>query len=154
DNCHDRHGTTYRFLLKLGPPRICQQCHVAMRHPGSPGAAGSVFLFGHSCTNCHANIHGSNTPRGPFFSRFGRHTESEETAMKAHRSRTLLGSLILGGALLAALPSIARAQMTLGSLSVHGAAAVGVYPQPVPNTNVAKYREYTDLAQQVIAPEL
>src|SRR6516165_1722419 len=74
--------------------------------------------------------------------------------MKAHSSRTLLGSLILGGALLPALPSIARAQMTLGSLSVHGAAAVGVYPQPVPDTNVAKYREYTDLAQQVIAPEL
>src|SRR5215472_2248605 len=74
--------------------------------------------------------------------------------MKAHSSRTLLGSLILGGALLAALPSIARAQMSLGSLSVHGAAAAGVYPQPVPNTNVAKYREYTDLAQQVIAPEL
>jgi len=74
--------------------------------------------------------------------------------MKAHSSRTLLGSLILGGALLAGLPSDGRAQMTLGSLSVHGAAAVGVYPQPVPNTNVAKYREYTDLAQQVIAPEL
>lgn len=69
DNCHDPHGSTYRFLLKLSPPRICQQCHVAMRHPGSPGAAGSVFVFGHSCTNCHANIHGSNSPGGLFFTR-------------------------------------------------------------------------------------
>jgi len=69
DNCHDPHGTTYRFLLKLSPPRICQQCHVAMRHPGSPGAAGSVFVFGHSCTNCHPNIHGSNSPGGLFFTR-------------------------------------------------------------------------------------
>jgi len=36
--------------------------------------------------------------------------------MKAHSSRTLLGSLILGGALLAGLPSDGRAQMTLAQL--------------------------------------
>ncbi|HTR25752.1 MAG TPA: MtrB/PioB family outer membrane beta-barrel protein [Terriglobales bacterium] len=47
-----------------------------------------------------------------------------------------------------------NAQMTFGSISVQGDAEVGVFPQPVPNTDVAKYREYSDLAQQVIAPEV
>ncbi|HTR25751.1 MAG TPA: DmsE family decaheme c-type cytochrome [Terriglobales bacterium] len=68
-NCHDPHGSTNRFLLKVSPPRLCQQCHVGTFHPGSPGAAGSVFVFGHSCTNCHANIHGSNSPGGVFLTR-------------------------------------------------------------------------------------
>src|SRR5215831_15006760 len=75
--------------------------------------------------------------------------------MKSQVNRKLLGSLLLAALLLAVVPAPpADAQMTFSSLSVHGSAAVGVYPQPVPNTNVAKYREYTDLAQQVIAPEL
>jgi DmsE family decaheme c-type cytochrome len=68
-NCHDPHGSTYRFLLKVSAPRLCQQCHVGTFHPGSPGAPGSVFVFGHSCTNCHANIHGSNSPGGLYFTR-------------------------------------------------------------------------------------
>jgi putative beta-barrel porin MtrB/PioB len=75
--------------------------------------------------------------------------------MKSQVIRKLLGSLVLAALLLAGVPAPpADAQMTFGSLSVQGSAAVGVYPQPVPDTNVAKYREYTDLAQQVIAPEL
>ena len=37
---------------------------------------------------------------------------------------------------------------------MQGSASVGVFPEPVPDTNVAKYRESSDLAQQVIAPEL
>ncbi len=48
----------------------------------------------------------------------------------------------------------ADAQMSLGAVSMQGSASVGVFPEPVPDTNVAKYREYSDLAQQVIAPEL
>ena len=68
-NCHDPHGSTNRFLLKVSPPRLCQQCHVGTFHPGSPGGAGSVFVFGHSCTNCHANIHGSNSPGGLYLTR-------------------------------------------------------------------------------------
>lgn len=48
----------------------------------------------------------------------------------------------------------ANAQMTLGAVSMQGSASVGVFPEPVPDTNVAKYREYSDLAQQVVAPEL
>src|SRR5262249_43439239 len=75
--------------------------------------------------------------------------------MRSQVIRKLLGSLALAALLLAGvLARPADAQMTFGSLSMYGSAAVGVYPQPVPDTNVAKYREYTDLAQQVIAPEL
>ncbi len=48
----------------------------------------------------------------------------------------------------------AGAQTTLGAVTMQGSAEVGAYPQPVPDTNVAKYREYSDMAQQVIAPEL
>src|SRR5215467_382752 len=63
--------------------------------------------------------------------------KSEETAMKSPVIRKLLGSLVLAAMLAAAVPARnADAQMTLGSLSVHGSTAVGVYPQPVPNTNV------------------
>jgi len=67
-----------------------------------------------------------------------------------------LVSTLLPGVLAFALvvPRAARAQVTLGQVSLQGTAAVGVYPEPVPDTNVAKYREYSDLAQQVIAPEL
>src|SRR5579872_1331782 len=68
----------------------------------------------------------------------------------------LLVSVLLPGALVFALLDVnsAHAQTTLGQVSVQGTAEVGVYPEPVPDTNVAKYREYSDLAQQIIAPEL
>ncbi|MGH7780933.1 MAG: DmsE family decaheme c-type cytochrome [Candidatus Binataceae bacterium] len=69
DNCHDPHGSINMFLLKVSPPRLCQQCHVGTYHPGTPTGAGSVFVFGHSCTNCHAQIHGSNSPGGLYFTR-------------------------------------------------------------------------------------
>src|ERR1700689_3013112 len=48
----------------------------------------------------------------------------------------------------------AEAQTSLGAVSMQGSASVGVFPGSGPATNVAKYREYSDLAQQVIAPEL
>jgi DmsE family decaheme c-type cytochrome len=68
-NCHDPHGSVNRFLLKVREPRLCQQCHVATFHPGTPAGAGSVFVFSRSCTNCHSNIHGSNAPGGRLFTR-------------------------------------------------------------------------------------
>ena len=59
--------------------------------------------------------------------------------MNAHLDRRLLGSMLLAGTLLAVgFPRTGAAQMTVGSLSVHGSAEVGVYPQPMPDTNVAK----------------
>jgi MtrB/PioB family decaheme-associated outer membrane protein len=48
----------------------------------------------------------------------------------------------------------ARAQTSLGPVSVAGSAEVGGFVEPVPDTTVAKYREYSDRAQQIIAPEL
>jgi DmsE family decaheme c-type cytochrome len=68
-NCHDPHGSINRGMLKLRPPRLCQQCHIGTFHPGSPGAPGSVFVFSRSCTNCHSAIHGSNAPGGVYLTR-------------------------------------------------------------------------------------
>ncbi len=68
-NCHDPHGSTNMFLLKTSLPRLCQQCHVGTFHPGTPAGMGTVFVFGHACTNCHANIHGSNSPGGLYLTR-------------------------------------------------------------------------------------
>jgi len=68
-NCHDPHGSINRSMLKLRPPRLCQQCHIGTLHPGSPGSPRSVFVFSRSCTNCHSAIHGSNAPGGVYLTR-------------------------------------------------------------------------------------
>lgn len=68
-NCHNPHGSINRAMLKLRPPRLCQQCHIGVFHPGSPGSPGSVFVFSRSCTNCHSAIHGSNAPGGVYLTR-------------------------------------------------------------------------------------
>jgi DmsE family decaheme c-type cytochrome len=69
--CHNPHGTTNPNLLKVRPPFLCQSCHEPNRHPGTllnstqvvgnPATAQSVVMA-RGCLNCHANIHGSNTP--------------------------------------------------------------------------------------------
>ena len=63
-NCHDPHGSINRSMLKLRPPRLCQQCHIGAFHPGTPAGSGTVFVFSRACTNCHSAIHGSNAPGG------------------------------------------------------------------------------------------
>src|SRR5271166_3136204 len=63
-NCHDPHGAINRSMLKLRPPRLCQQCHIGTFHPGTPSGKGTVFVFSQSCTNCHSAVHGSNAPGG------------------------------------------------------------------------------------------
>jgi DmsE family decaheme c-type cytochrome len=63
-NCHTPHGSVNRFLLKLRPPRLCQQCHIGSFHPSEPHAPGEVFVFGSACLHCHSAIHGSNAPGG------------------------------------------------------------------------------------------
>jgi len=68
-SCHVPHGSTRAHMLRLSQPRLCQQCHVATRHPSEPGAPGDRFTVGGSCTSCHINIHGSNHPSGFVFSR-------------------------------------------------------------------------------------
>ena len=67
--CHNPHGTTTESLLKVRMPFLCQECHASGGHPqqaaGLPtGRATSTSLLGtvaRGCTNCHVNIHGSNS---------------------------------------------------------------------------------------------
>ena len=75
-NCHEAHGSSKHQLLKARQPRLCQQCHdvsdAGPGHTGIPMTAagrGSHFAFNRGCTNCHAQIHGSNHPSGVRFHR-------------------------------------------------------------------------------------
>lgn len=71
--CHSAHGSTFQAMLRKSPPLLCQQCHQASGHPSVPytsgalpggAAAPSGFALAGSCTNCHAQVHGSNHPSG------------------------------------------------------------------------------------------
>jgi DmsE family decaheme c-type cytochrome len=68
-NCHQAHGSNNAPLLRVKPPRLCQQCHGASGHPSRPYWQAAHFVFNRACLNCHANIHGSNHPSGTFFTR-------------------------------------------------------------------------------------
>jgi DmsE family decaheme c-type cytochrome len=70
-NCHTPHGSNYENLLVARQPWLCQQCHVASRHPsgvysgtGIPPAGAAQQLLGKACMNCHSQVHGSNHPSG------------------------------------------------------------------------------------------
>ena len=70
-NCHEAHGSNHEFLLKVQRPRLCAECH-AFAHGGQAGMSASTstaYTVGHSCNNCHSQIHGSNHPSGAFFQR-------------------------------------------------------------------------------------
>ena len=71
--CHDVHGTTAENMLKTRQPFLCQSCHTphgafppAVAQGGSPQQPGwwngSTITQGRGCTNCHTQIHGSNSP--------------------------------------------------------------------------------------------
>lgn len=69
--CHRAHGSNHPSLLAARQPWLCQQCHMAAFHPstafsgtGLPGANPSQSLLAQGCTNCHAQVHGSNHPSG------------------------------------------------------------------------------------------
>lgn len=69
-NCHQAHGSNFSSLLRLTPPRICQQCHTQSGHDNSPYTPPtSMRAYNRGCVNCHFNIHGSNSPSGTFFTR-------------------------------------------------------------------------------------
>jgi predicted CXXCH cytochrome family protein len=70
-NCHNPHGSINQHLLQIREPLLCQRCHIGTFHPSSPKAPGfsTVFLVGQSCTHCHSQIHGSNSPGGRVFTR-------------------------------------------------------------------------------------
>ena len=78
-NCHDAHGSTNPTLLKVRAPRLCMQCHDVSGHnsdplslsPNPPRISANqqistrgLRVINRSCTNCHAQIHGSNHPAG------------------------------------------------------------------------------------------
>jgi DmsE family decaheme c-type cytochrome len=71
--CHTSHGSVRAAMLTKSTPLLCQQCHSAAGHPSvartgaalpGSGGVGSVFVVAGSCTNCHAQVHGSNHPAG------------------------------------------------------------------------------------------
>jgi predicted CXXCH cytochrome family protein len=70
-NCHTPHGSNYENLLVARQPWLCQQCHVAQRHPSSvysgtgiPPDGAAQQVLGKQCENCHSQVHGSNHPSG------------------------------------------------------------------------------------------
>lgn len=63
-NCHNPHGSNHEFLLTAKQPRLCQQCHEQGRHQTLAGEENSFFVTNRGCSNCHAQIHGSNNPSG------------------------------------------------------------------------------------------
>jgi DmsE family decaheme c-type cytochrome len=70
-NCHEPHGSVQSSLLKMRPPFLCQTCHEGVGHPsiantprGLAGGMPSAYLLGGGCTNCHSQVHGSNSPSG------------------------------------------------------------------------------------------
>ncbi len=78
-SCHNAHGSNHDKLLNTARPFLCQQCHgVANGHAPTlynasqilgGGGNPSTRIMGHSCQNCHSQIHGSNHPAGARFQR-------------------------------------------------------------------------------------
>ena len=68
-NCHLPHGSVNLHMLVLRPPMLCQRCHISTHHPSQFQPPGTRYVFGQSCTNCHSQIHGSNSPGGRVFTR-------------------------------------------------------------------------------------
>jgi DmsE family decaheme c-type cytochrome len=68
-NCHFPHGGNNAFMLRVKPPRLCETCHVGGRHNAQSYPVTDRRFYNRSCTNCHANIHGSNHPSGRDFTR-------------------------------------------------------------------------------------
>jgi len=61
-------------MLVAKLPMLCQRCHVSSRHPATiydstQVTAASNRVIGRACVNCHAQIHGSNSPAGDKFLR-------------------------------------------------------------------------------------
>ena len=69
NTCHDPHGSNNDRMLVAKLPMLCQRCHIGTRHPSTiydatQLAARSNRLIGRGCVNCHAQVHGSNSPAG------------------------------------------------------------------------------------------
>ncbi len=74
-NCHTPHGSNQHALLVAPIPMLCQQCHTHVNHPDDltttaglmTGANPDWRVISRGCINCHAQVHGSNSPSGPRF---------------------------------------------------------------------------------------
>jgi DmsE family decaheme c-type cytochrome len=92
--CHNPHGSNVTPLLKSRPPFLCEECHSGPHNSvlavgqgvtngglANLGVAGvqvnpnlntplaSNMVAGRACLNCHVQIHGTNSPTGPFLHR-------------------------------------------------------------------------------------
>ncbi len=74
--CHRPHGSNHEGMLTQRSPLLCQECHSRLGHPSIgrtgndlPSGTPSAFLLSGSCTNCHTQVHGSNSPSGSNLSR-------------------------------------------------------------------------------------
>lgn len=73
-HCHDPHASVNDQLLTARQPFLCQQCHIASRHPGTLYdddrlGGRDINIIGQSCTNCHSQVHGGNQPASSTFRR-------------------------------------------------------------------------------------
>ncbi|MBI2835648.1 MAG: DmsE family decaheme c-type cytochrome [Acidobacteria bacterium] len=75
-SCHEPHGSNNERMLVAKMPFLCQRCHVTSRHPPTVyenyvlrTSTNSNKIFGRSCTVCHQQVHGSNSPSGRAFLR-------------------------------------------------------------------------------------
>lgn len=88
-SCHEPHGSSHKRLLAQKLPNLCWNCHfTGSGHFGSgdnlstelgeriaPAGAPSGYPTANSrfveksCKNCHATLHGSNSPSGAYFVR-------------------------------------------------------------------------------------
>ena len=67
-SCHDPHGSTNEYLLKVSRPRLCAECH-GFGHFAIYSGPVAPESFARSCQNCHTAIHGSNSPSGALLQR-------------------------------------------------------------------------------------
>ncbi len=84
-NCHTPHGSNISPLLKSRAPFLCQECHDGTHASGTAvgfaavgknagnttgyTGAPSQNITGRACMNCHAQVHGSNSPAGGYLQR-------------------------------------------------------------------------------------
>jgi DmsE family decaheme c-type cytochrome len=85
-NCHTPHGSNITPLLKSRAPFLCQECHDGPHNSQAPyaGVAAGIqggltnaskyvnpssSAAGRACMNCHAMVHGSNSPSGALLHR-------------------------------------------------------------------------------------
>ncbi len=72
--CHEAHSSSNDKMLVARRPFLCQRCHTPSGHPGNlydaPRLGTSALqVVNRSCSNCHSQIHGSNSPSGKTFLR-------------------------------------------------------------------------------------